>query len=551
MRKIFLTYFLFAFVVVDAQKLKKEDKQLIANLQKHISYLASDSLEGRRTGTEGEQKALLYISDEFKNIGLLPKGTSNYLQPFEVDEGKEISPATHLTVGGQFLTLNKDFFPLAFSANTSIEALPSMSIQELQMPWFFVIKELLELKEQNPHFALDVHLKAKAKEFAEKGATALFVYNSTATKDGLFFNEKDRSEVLSIPVVYLTPTAVKKYFNDPSATLDIKLKTEIQPKSRKGSNVIGFIDNKAPTTVVIGAHLDHLGYGEDGNTLDPSTKQVHNGADDNASGVAAVIELARMLKSSDLKQNNYLFIGFSGEELGLYGSKFFVEHPTVDLSTVNYMINLDMIGRLKEGTPLLTVGGFGTSPSWAAAYQQRGKRGLYDNSISFKFDSSGTGPSDHTSFYLKGIPVLFYFTGLHTDYHKATDDIDKINFNGELSVVKHIFSLIESQNKTNNKLAFTKTKETLSTTSASFSVTLGIMPDYTFNGNGVRIDAVSEKRPAEKAGLKVGDVIVQLGTTPTGSMEDYMQALGNFKKGDKTTVQYNRGNQKLSAEVEF
>lgn len=550
MRNIFLFYFFFVFAAADAQKLKKEDKQIVANLQKHISYLASDSLEGRRTGTAGEQKAMTYISNAFKTIGLLPKATNDFYQPFEIDEGKQISASTHLTVGGQSLTLYQEFFPLVFSASSSIEALPSMSIQELQMPWFFDIKELVAQKTQNPHFNIDENIKAKAKEFASKGATALFIYNTAEKNDGIAFKEKDKSEVLTIPVVYLTGEAVKRYFNDPGATLDIKLKTEIGRRSRKGNNVIGFIDNKASNTVIIGAHFDHLGFGEDG-ALDPNNKLVHNGADDNASGVAAVIELAQLLKASALKQNNYLFITFSGEEQGLYGSKYFVEHPTVDLDKVNYMINLDMIGRLNNASPVVTVGGFGTSPSWANAYQQTGKRSLYNNSLFFIFDSSGTGPSDHTSFYLKGIPVLFYFTGLHTDYHKATDDIDKINYNGELTVVKHIFSLIEVQNKTSNKIAFTKTRETQTGTTVSFNVTLGIMPDYTFSGSGVRVDAVSENRPAQKAGMKQGDVIVQLRENKVQSLEEYMQALGTFKKGDKTTVHFNRGNEKLSAPVEF
>lgn len=550
MRNLFILCFLAAFSVANAQKLKKEDKQMLANLQKHISTLASDSMEGRRIGTLGEQKAMAYISNEFKSIGLQPKGTSEYYQPFEVYEGKQINPSTHLTIGGKALVLNNEYFPLIFSPNVSLEALPSMSIQELQMPWFLDLKEVLETNASNPHFNLMENLKAKAKDVAKRGATALFLYNTSGIKDGVSVQAKDPSEITPIPVIYITKEAQKKYLNDAQATLDIKLKTDISEKKRTGTNVLGYLDNKAPTTVVIGAHFDHLGYGEDGNSLDRTGKQVHNGADDNASGVGAVIELARILKSSGLKQNNYLFIGFSGEELGLYGSKYFVEHPTVDIASVNYMINLDMIGRLNDASRIVTVGGFGTSPAWASAYSQSGKKGLHAGSLTFKFDSSGTGPSDHTSFYLKSIPVLFYFTGLHTDYHKPSDDMDKINYTGELAIVKHIYSLIESQNKSSGKLAFTKTKET-SMTSASFSVTLGIMPDYTFSGAGVKVDGVSENRPAQKAGIKQGDVIVKLGEHTIQSMEQYMQALGSFKKGDKTTVQFNRGSEKLSGPVEF
>jgi aminopeptidase YwaD len=550
MRNTFLFFFLLIVASSQAQKLKKEDKQVIANLQRHIEVLANDSLEGRRTGTPGEQKAIAYISNEFKTVGLLPKGTAGFYQPFEIDEGKQVSSATRLIVDGQSLVLNQHFIPFAFSANNSVEALPSMAIQELGMPWFIDLKETIESNTSNPHFDIYGFVKAKAKEVKEKGATALFLYNTSASKDDIEFETKDRTELAAIPVVYLTKEGVKKYFNDPQATLDINMKIDIVPKKRSATNVVGWIDNKAKNTVIVGAHFDHLGYGEDENSLERSSKQIHNGADDNASGVAAMIELARMLKTSDLKQNNYLFVAFSGEELGLQGSKYFVQHPTVDLGSANYMINLDMVGRVNDANPTITVGGFGTSPSWASTYSTTGKKGIYSGSLLFKFDSSGTGPSDHTSFYLKDIPVLFYFSGIHSDYHKPSDDFNKINYPGELMVLKHIYSVIELENKDKNKLAFTKTKET-SSAIASFNVTLGIMPDYSFNGTGVRVDAVSENRPAQKAGLKPGDIIVQLGDRNVQSLEQYMQALGDFKKGDKTVVYFNRVNEKLSAPIEF
>ncbi|MBD0333782.1 MAG: PDZ domain-containing protein, partial [Chitinophagaceae bacterium] len=208
------------------------------------------------------------------------------------------------------------------------------------------------------------------------------------------------------------------------------------------------------------------------------------------------------------------------------------------------------VGRLNDSSRVVTVGGFGTSPSWATIFSSP-KNKLYRGSLIFRFDSSGTGPSDHTSFYRKNIPVLFYFTGLHSDYHKPTDDFDKINYVGEMQVIKHILSLIDIQHAVANKLAFTPTKENQSFTSTRFSVTLGIMPDYTFSGTGVRIDGISEGRPAQKAGLKTGDVITKLGDYPVSSVENYMQALSRFKKGDKTTVYFNRGNEKLSTAVEF
>ena len=322
-------------------------------------------------------------------------------------------------------------------------------------------------------------------------------------------------------------------------------------KTRTGTNVIGYINNNSPGTVVLGAHYDHLGYGEDANSLfTGGSTQVHNGADDNASGTAALIELARLLKDSRAKKNNYLFIAFSGEEQGLYGSKYFTENPTVPLASVHYMINMDMVGRLDGAAHTMTVGGYGTSPAWGRAFAQSGRNALYQGPVRFRFDSSGTGPSDHTSFYRKDIPVLFYFTGLHPDYHRPSDDFEKINYNGTMHLVKHIQSLIESLDP-QPKPAFTKTAEKQAGTAARFSVTLGIMPDYTFRGAGVRVDGVTEGRPAQQVGMQTGDVIVQLGDHPVTSLEAYMQALARFSKGDKTVVYFQRGNEKLSAPVQF
>jgi Zn-dependent M28 family amino/carboxypeptidase len=329
--------------------------------------------------------------------------------------------------------------------------------------------------------------------------------------------------------------------------MDIRLRTDIGEHKRTGHNVVGYIDNGASTTVILGAHFDHLGYGEDGNSmLRTGEKLIHNGADDNASGTAALIELARILKSSRAKHNNYLFIAFSGEELGLFGSKYFAEHPTIEISSVNYMINMDMVGRLNDSTKVLSIGGYGTSPEWASVI----KPAMKNPPFFIKLDSSGTGPSDHTSFYRKDIPVLFFFTGQHKDYHRPTDDADKINYTGELKVVNYIYGIITAVNSEDHKLAFLKTKETENRVTA-LRVTLGIMPDYTYDGTGIRADGVTEGRPAFKAGIKSGDIIIQLGDYPVNSMDTYMQALGKFSKGDKTKVKFKRGQEIIESPIEF
>lgn len=534
----------------------KTDTQTIDNLKAHIQYLADDKLEGRRTGTPGEELAMQYISKQFKEIGLIPKGTESFPQSFPVNDGKKIDDITEFIINGSRLEVNKDFFPFPFSPDQRIEALPSVSLQEVGMPWFFDLKEVLEENKSNPHFDLVDYIRTNYKGINNRGAVAMIFYNSSDIDDKLAFDPKDKSEKLPVPAIYVTKEAAKKYFADKSATLNIKIRTGISEKTRIGHNVIGYIDNKAATTVILGAHYDHLGYGEDGNSMiRTGEKSIHNGADDNASGTAALIELARKIKTSKATNNNYLFIAFSGEELGLFGSKYFTENPTLDLKSVNYMINMDMVGRLNDSTKVLTVGGFGTSPAWDKVVNNMDFFKLpYKSDVAaplvIKIDSSGTGPSDHTSFYRKDIPVLFYFTGLHTDYHKPSDDADKINYTGEQLIIQHIYNVIESLDD-NGKLAFLKTRETQTSTNTRFSVSMGIMPDYTFAGTGVRADGVTDGKPAQKAGIKAGDIIIQLGDNNIASLENYMQALGKFKKGEKTKVKFKRGNETLEATVEF
>lgn len=529
-----------------AQKLKKADKAIIANLQTHVTYLADDKLEGRRAGTAGEKLAYEYISSEFSKAGFLPKGLNNsYLQEFEINDGRMVSTLSFLIINDNDLKIDKDYFPLSFSPDKSLEATAAVALQESGSPWFYDIKELLEQNKNNPHYDLKKAIKTKAAAAAKMGATAYIIYNTSKIKDDLKFDGKEKTEAAVIPVIYISQLTKAKYLNDETATLDIKLKVQIEDKKRYGHNVIGYINNNAPNTIIIGAHYDHLGYGEDNNTLYTGTdKVIFNGADDNASGIAALIESGKLLKASKFKNNNYLLIAFSGEELGLFGSKYFTEYPTVDLSKVNYMMNMDMVGRLNDSTHALTVGGYGTSPLWSAAINK------IDKSFSIKIDSSGVGPSDHTSFYRKDIPVLFFFTGLHSDYHKPGDDAAKINYTGELQVLKFAFSIIESLNK-KGKIAFTKTREMQIGSSTAFKVTLGIMPDYAFNGSGVRVDGVTDGKVAQKAGIKAGDVITQLGEHKFTDLQTYMETLNKFNKGDTTKVKLKRGKEDIVLDVVF
>lgn len=312
---------------------------------------------------------------------------------------------------------------------------------------------------------------------------------------------------------------------------------------RIGKNVVGYLDNGAANTVVIGAHYDHLGMGMPGASLFVGDPAVHNGADDNASGVASLLFLAEHLKNSNLKNNNYLFLAFSAEELGLVGSKKFIENPSIGLSNVNYMLNMDMVGRLNE-EKVLAINGAGTSPAWKDELAK-----IQVGGIKIKTTDSGVGPSDHTSFYLKDMPVLHFFTGQHTDYHKPSDDSELVNYQGIYDVSMFIATLVANLND-DGKLVFTKTKDE-SQQGASFKVTLGVMPDYVYDGEGMRIDAVMDDRPAKKAGLEKGDILIQIGDVEVKTIYDYMDGLAKFKKGQKAKVKVKRSEEILEREVEF
>ncbi len=334
-----------------------------------------------------------------------------------------------------------------------------------------------------------------------------------------------------------------------------------------GTNVIGMIDNDAATTVIIGAHYDHLGMGGEG-SLHREGVAIHNGADDNASGVAVMLDLAfrfresgknnttrieasfgtdkpdgvRVQSNNNFNDNNYLFIAFSGEEMGLLGSNFFTKNPTIDLSTANYMINMDMVGRLNDENKL-AIHGVGTSP--------RLKQVLNSTNEDFELalSESGVGPSDHTSFYLNDIPVLHFFTGQHSDYHRPGDDHEKLNYDGMEKIADYITNVVAELNGA-GKLPFRKTKNE-SEDVPRFKVALGVVPDYLFTGNGMRIDGVSEDKPAQKAGLQKGDIVVKLGDSTVTDMMSYMKVLSTFESGDKITVVVDRDGEKVKAGIEF
>ncbi|TDB64576.1 M28 family peptidase [Arundinibacter roseus] len=329
----------------------------------------------------------------------------------------------------------------------------------------------------------------------------------------------------------------------------VTISVESIPHQVTARNVVGFLDNQAEKTIVIGAHFDHLGKGYQSGSLSPDSREmIHNGADDNASGTAGLIELARYYATNNIKEGfNFLFVAFSGEELGLLGSKFFVSKSEIPVESMAFMINMDMIGRLDEEKGL-TIGGWGTSPSWGDLLP-----GIARNSnLKYNVDSSGIGPSDHTSFYLKEKPVLFFFTGVHSDYHKPSDDADKINARGILTVLQTIVGLVDELDAKKIVPSFTTAGNPhAQATQQTFKVTLGVIPDYSFTGKGLKIDGVTKDRPADLAGMKAGDIVLKMGELTIANIQDYMKALGTFEKGQTTNVEINRQDEKKVLRVMF
>lgn len=532
------------------------DADAVDQMRYDVQYLASDRLEGRETGTPGEKLAYEYIIGKYENVGLMPYGdNATYLQAFPFSAPPVRGAGNTLQVGRNKLKLGADYYPVSWSTNGTVRS------RTARVSYGIVAPELgrndyadIDVKDRavvlrtsspdgiHPHskWAAYHDLGARIEKAVSLGANAVLLYNDDANAQDPDSTLSGRIKAAGVPVVFLTKSGFKKVGLDGDP---VAMTVDITRPQLHGHNVVGLLDNGQKNIVVIGAHYDHLGYGEEG-SLHRGEKAVHNGADDNASGVAVMLQLARDLKEMPEAHNNdYLFIAFSGEEKGLFGSSWWTKNPTLPLEEVNYMINLDMVGRLDSAGTIL-VNGVGTSPAWAEV-----KRNLVGK-LNVRTSESGIGPSDHTSFYLKDIPAIHFFTGTHNDYHKPADDAELLNYPGMLRVVRHIESLITTLND-DGKLAFTKTQEADSASTPRFKVTLGVVPDYMYDGEGMRIDGVTDGKPAAVAGLKAGDIVLKLGDVKITDMMSYMKALSGFKKGDTTKVTVLRGKEEVTSDITF
>jgi aminopeptidase YwaD len=524
----------------------------------HIKYLADDKLEGRLTGTPGEMLSSLYIAKKLRSIGAKPAGDNGtYLQDFEFVDDVHPTEKTWLKVNGELWAPETDYYPIDGSGNGTIDSdlfyagfgikAPDLNYNSYdglgdRQGKIFVI-ELGAPDGNHPHSKYVDFLKidTKISTAISEGAGGIIFINPDSPDNDPTDELNEKVAPYNIPVIF-----VKRKFDYLEAD-EVSFNVDIERHKGIGHNVLGFIDNGAENTIVIGAHYDHLGYGGS-HSLYRGEPAIHNGADDNASGISLMLELAAMLKKSKLKHNNYLIIAFSGEELGLYGSSYFTKSPLINNWKINYMLNMDMVGRLDPIENVLIVNGVGTSPTWKDALANA--RFGPDTTYKVKTTEGGIGPSDQTSFYFKDIPAIHFFSGTHNDYHKPTDDWEKINPNGMRLIGDYMMQII-SYLDPKPKLAFTKTKDTEGGKVSAFKVTLGVVPDYAYEGEGLRVDGVTDGKPANLAGIIAGDIIVHMGDLPIKDIYAYMGALGKFKKGDKVAVTILRGKETVILEVKF
>lgn len=597
MRKLF--YLLLIIIIstsLSAQKKWLNPEITPNDIKAHIFYLASDEMKGRFTGSNEERKAGNYIKKQFSIYGLKPLFNNSYFQEFPFIEKVELTKNNSLTIKSKKQTIKliikKDFVTAPFSGKGKIEAevvfvgygisAPKLNYDDydgIDIKGKIVIAMRFHPEHDSSKSDFDTYssLRYKATIAKEKGASAIIFVNgfsSTKEEDELIQLRYDGAPAIKdFPVAQVKRELINKLFLDeglnfaeiqkqidthkkpyPIELKNVKfsLSTEIKEIEKTARNVAGFLKGNDPILkneyLVIGAHYDHLGIDQllTSSLYKGKNKQIHNGADDNASGTTGLLELAEKFSSikNQLKRS-IIFIAFSGEELGTLGSTYFTNNLPIPNEKIVAMINLDMIGRLNNENNL-TVIGAGTSSKWKDLLISNNKYNL-----NLSFDDAGTGGSDHQAFYNKNIPVLFFFTGTHSDYHKPSDDPDKINFDGEATVVKFVSDIADAIDKLEIKLDFVKVAEPANRDKGRARVTVGTIPEFGYNGEGYKISGVTEGGPASKAGLQGGDIIIKFGNKKINNIYDFMYSVSDYKPGDKVEVVILRNGKEMTFNIEL
>jgi aminopeptidase YwaD len=540
-------------------------------LQKHVSYLASDKLDGRRTGTVGANDAAKYIAAEFERLGIRPAPATDswkinvmsarYLQTFPYIGRVELGKNNVLSLpSGETLNLRvgEDWMPLGISANRTLDltevvfagyGITATELNHNDYKGTYSKNQVAVIQKgtpdgDNPHgrftSAGQLRFKVAAAQSAGVGALLIISSEDDLKNDALARLHYDNAGLAGIPVAVISKQAAEKITN----AKQVRLATDVVRVEVAAHNVVGVIEGSDPVlkneAIVIGAHYDHLGRGGEG-SLAPSSGEIHHGADDNASGTAGVLELARIFSAQRSKlKRTLVFIAFSGEEEGLLGSNYYVNHPLVPLDKTVAMINMDMIGRMKDRK--LMIGGVGTAKEWRQLLTNP------NDGFELTLTDDGYGPSDHSSFYSKQIPVLFFWTGTHNDYHKPSDTFDKINYDDEARILKMVARIVNDIDAADQRLTYTTAKVDPPRT-GGFRVYLGTIPNYADSNDGLLIDGVRDDSPAAKAGLKAGDKIVKIANRDVKNVYDYTYALGEMKAGQEYVMEVLRGAERLILKI--
>jgi aminopeptidase YwaD len=571
----------------------KNPKITSGEVIEHIKYLSSDELAGRFPGTEGDKLTQDYIIKELEVYGVKPAGENAYLQPFDYTSEIKLGPGNKLSLtNGELVDkVGENFTPVYLSSNGTASGdivfvgyginAPELNYNDYagvdlkgKIALMMMYSPGYNDAHNNP-FSKYERLRIKCAAAKEQGAIGVLVIKGPLTGEDELIKLRMHSagESPGIPVVDVKRNLVEHIFTltkkqsleeiqksidslRAPASFEYKggmaeFTTDLIYVKANTANVIGIIEGSDPSlkneAVVIGAHMDHLGDGlKYGSLHDNHSVEIHNGADDNASGTAGVLELAEYFASNkkDLKRS-VIFMWFSGEEAGLIGSAYFVKSELFKKYNIVSMINLDMVGRLTDNK--LTIGGTGTSSIWVPLLDSLNK----SFNFTAAYNKDGFGPSDHASFYGKDVPVLFFFTGLHKQYHRPDDDWQLINSEGEVKILEMTAGVVSYVANMPGKIDYIKVQEEKKETSMGFRVTLGVIPDYSSTKEGLEITGVKAGGVAEKGGLQGGDVITKLGQYEIKNIYDYTDALSKFKPGEETEVAFLRGNELKTVKVTF
>jgi len=521
----------------------------------HIRYLADDRLEGRAVGSPGARCAGDYIAEQFRAIGLEPAGDAGgYFQSFPIRKGAELGPDNALFVRNRALAVGRDWTPLGFSSTTSFRGPSVYGGFGLSSPGSPHDRDaridlagkvvVLEWGDPDAGHGMslrgDPHFKATVSQGRDAAGVLLLAPEGSA----LPLVDDETRAMLDIPVAVVASDQADRVRTAAKAGADVRIATDVRASRVDARNVAALLPGGDPDLrheyVIVGAHYDHLGLGGEG-SLAPDVREVHNGADDNASGTAAVVEIARRLSGGAKLDRSVLFLAFTGEERGLWGSAHFVAEPTVDLERTVAMLNLDMVGRVDDDA--VTIFGFGTAPEWDAIVDAA--NATIADPLRIAKAPDGYGPSDHASFYGEGIPVLHLFSNTHADYHRPSDDWSRINEDGVERIADLTASVIRRLATTTGGAAVTLTpveqqphvaSGPSSSTSGGYGPYLGSIPDMTPRDDGLRLTGVREGSPAEQGGLRGGDVVVEFGGREISDIYSYTYALRDHQPGDEVEI---------------